>query len=124
MFDAWSPPSPFPSSLVANLAEEAFEELYQDIEKALDRISLYEEAIPKKTREVSVGTAQLSRLLLLPIPVFLHLVETVLGLWAVSSLPKPLHIEVCCFSEIVFWRVLYFVVKKPRLVICVVVNTV
>jgi hypothetical protein len=61
---------------------------------------------------------------LLPVPVVLHLVELLLCLWAVSSLPQPLHIEVCCFGDVVFWRSLSFVVGQPYLVVCVTVTLV
>lgn len=37
---------------------------------------------------------------------------------------EPLHIECFCFSKIVLWRVLYFVVIKPCLIISVIVNIV
>jgi hypothetical protein len=91
MFDAWPSPPAFPSSLVANPAQEAFEESYRDIAKALYWFFL------------NVGAVL--------IPLQLHSIKLDLGLGAVSSLPKPLHIEFFCFGEIVFRRVLYFVVK-------------
>lgn len=63
-------------------------------------------------------------MVLLLIPLQLHPVELDLGLGAVSSLAKPLHVEFFWFSEIVFWGVLYFIVEKPRFIISVIVTTV
>jgi hypothetical protein len=54
--------------------------------------------------------------------VFLHLVEPILCLRAVSPLPQPLHIEVRCSSEVVFRRVPYFAVKERCIIACVVIN--
>jgi hypothetical protein len=123
MFDAWPSPAAFPSSLVANPAQEAFEESYRDIAKALGWVFIDVGAVPSKEWKVSVSNnSHISVDLLIPLQ--LHSIKLDLGLGAVSSLPKPLHIEFFCFCEIVFRRVFYFVVKKPRLVIGVIVDTV
>jgi hypothetical protein len=122
MLDAWLSLPAFPSSLVANPAQEAFEESYRDIAKALGWVSLDVGAVPSEWR-VSVSiNSHLSVGLLIPLQ--LHSIKLDLGLGAVPSLPKPLHIKSFCFGKIVFQRVLYFVVKKPRLVISVIVDTV
>ena len=54
-------------------------------------------------------------------PVVLHLVEPLLCLWAVPSLPQPLHIEACCFGAVVFWGARSFLVRQPCLAVCVTV---
>jgi hypothetical protein len=123
MFDAWPSPPAFPSPLVANLAQEAFEESYRDVAKALYWIFLNIGAVPAKEWKVSASNNSHLNVDLL-IPLQLHSIKLDLGLGAVSPLPKPLHIEFFCFGEIVFWRVLYFIVKKPRLVIGVIFDTV
>jgi hypothetical protein len=122
MFDAWPSPPTFPSSLVANPAQEAFEKSYRDIAKALGWVFLDVRAVPSEWRISASINSHLSVGLLIPLQ--LHSIKLDLGLGAVPSLPKPLHIEFFSFGEIVFRRVLYFVVKKPRLVIGVIVSTV
>jgi hypothetical protein len=51
------------------------------------------------------------------VPVVLHPVEPLLCLSAVSSLPQPLHIEACCFGEVVFRRLWSFIVGQVYLVV-------
>jgi hypothetical protein len=53
MLDSGPPPSPLPSSLVADPAQEAVEEVGRDFLKALDRILSDNGAIPR-SKEVSV----------------------------------------------------------------------
>jgi hypothetical protein len=54
--------------------------------------------------------------------VFLHDFKPIPGLFAESLLPKSLHVEVRCRSEVVFGRVPYFVVEERCIIVCVVVN--
>ncbi len=122
MRHAWPSPPAFPSSLVANPAQEAFEESYIDIAKALGWVSLDVGAVPSEWRVSISINRNLSVGLLIPLQ--LYSIKLNLGLGAVPSLPKPLHIKSFCFGKIVFWRLLYFVVKKPRLVIGVIIDTV
>ena len=46
MSNTRSSPSPFPSSLVADPAEEAFKELSSEVAVALDRVLAYVDAVP------------------------------------------------------------------------------
>jgi hypothetical protein len=80
-------------------------------------------AVPSKEWKVSVSNNSHLNVDLL-ILLQLHSIKLDLGLRAVPSLPKPLHIKFFYFGKIVFQRVLYFVVKKPQLVISVIVDTV
>jgi hypothetical protein len=54
--------------------------------------------------------------------VVLYLVKLILSLWVISLLLESLYIEVCRFSEVVFRRVLYFVVKERYIIIYIIVN--
>jgi hypothetical protein len=47
MLNSRPPPSPFPSSLVADLAQEAIEKVGQDFLKALDWMLSNKGAVPK-----------------------------------------------------------------------------
>jgi hypothetical protein len=46
MSDTRSSPSPFPSSLVADPAEETFKELSSEVVVALDRVLAHVDAVP------------------------------------------------------------------------------
>jgi hypothetical protein len=82
-------PSPFPSSLVVDPTKEALEEFRSKVVVALDRVLANKDAVPRNE------AGELAFLLrypiqiqaLLPVPVVLYLIKTILCLWAVSSLP-------------------------------------
>jgi hypothetical protein len=85
MLDAWPSPPAFPSSLVANPAQEAFEESYIDIAKALGGVSLDVGAVPSEWRVSISINRNLSVGLLIPLQ--LYSIKLNLGLGAVPSLP-------------------------------------
>jgi hypothetical protein len=55
MSNTRSSPSPFPSSLVADPAEEAFKELSSEVVVALDRVLAHVDAVPSnKARRLAL----------------------------------------------------------------------
>lgn len=88
MSDTRSSPSPFPSSLVADPAEEAFKELSSEVVVALDRVLAHVDAVPSnKTWWLAITLDKPNLSPLLPVPVVLHPVKAFLRLGAVPSLP-------------------------------------
>ena len=89
--------------------------------EALDGISCNKTAVSGK-REVEnvIPKRQVSTMGVSPIPLVLHPVEFLLGLWTVSLLSKLRKVKNFHLGEVVLWRSLSFIFKHISLIITVI----